>query len=193
MLLDPETLDLAHGIEEVLATLPPSTDGPGQARAHAVRARDRDQALRGTSTRRGSELAELRQMMVERRRGAGDDGRRGRHPPVRAAGRSSRSSIAARYHELVEELGYIARRELIFGTHVHVAIEGADRAIYVADGIRRYLPLLLALSTNSPVLARPRHRDDVARGLPVFRGFPAGRHPAPLRDLGDLLAPRRDR
>ena len=55
-----------------------------------------------------------------------------------------------RYRELVDELGFIARQELIFGTHVHVGIEGADQAIYVADGMRRYLPLLLALSANSP-------------------------------------------
>ena len=95
-----------------------------------------------------------------------------------------------RYRELVDELGYIARRELIFGTHVHVAIEGADRAIYVADGIRRYLPLLLALSTNSPFW-RGQATGMMSSRVPVFRAVPARGHPAALRDLGDLLAPRR--
>ena len=60
---------------------------------------------------------------------------------------------------------------MIFGTHVHVAIEGADRAIYVADGIRRYLPLLLALSTNSPFW-RGHPTGVMSARIPVFRAFP---------------------
>jgi carboxylate-amine ligase len=76
-----------------------------------------------------------------------------------------------RYAEVVAELGYIARQELIFGMHVHVAIEGADRAIYVADGIRRYLPLLLALSANSPFWAGQR-TGLMSTRTPVFRAFP---------------------
>jgi carboxylate-amine ligase len=76
-----------------------------------------------------------------------------------------------RYQELADELGYVAAQELIFGTHVHVAIKDPDRAIYVADGIRQYLPLMLALSSNSPFW----HGD--ATGMmsartPVFRAFP---------------------
>ena len=76
-----------------------------------------------------------------------------------------------RYHELVDELGIIALNELIFGTHVHVAIEGADRAIYVADGIRRYLPLFLALSANSPFWQGERTGLMSSR-VPIFRSFP---------------------
>jgi carboxylate-amine ligase len=55
-----------------------------------------------------------------------------------------------RYQALAEELAYIAHQELIFGTHVHVGIDHPEKAIYVADGIRRYLPLMLAASSNSP-------------------------------------------
>src|SRR5215218_944590 len=76
-----------------------------------------------------------------------------------------------RYQELVEELGFISRQELIFGTHVHVAIEGPDRAIYVADGLRRYLPLLLALSANSPFW-RGQQTGMMSSRTPVFRAFP---------------------
>jgi glutamate---cysteine ligase / carboxylate-amine ligase len=77
----------------------------------------------------------------------------------------------ARYRELADELGYIARRELIFGTHVHVGIEGADKAIYVADGIRLLLPLLLALSANSPFW-RGQPTGMASARTPVFRTFP---------------------
>jgi carboxylate-amine ligase len=76
-----------------------------------------------------------------------------------------------RYRELVDELGYIALRELIFGTHVHVGIEGADKAIYVADGIRLVLPLLLALSANSPFW-RGWTTGLASARTPVFRAFP---------------------
>jgi glutamate---cysteine ligase / carboxylate-amine ligase len=77
----------------------------------------------------------------------------------------------ARYRELIDDLGFIAERELIFGTHVHVGIDSADKAIYVADGIRRHLPLLLALSSNSPFWEGRRTGLMSAR-TPVFRAFP---------------------
>jgi carboxylate-amine ligase len=76
-----------------------------------------------------------------------------------------------RYRQLIAELQYVARQELIFGTHVHVGIEGADRAIYVADGIRRYLPLLLALSTNSPFW-RGKATGMMSTRTAIFRAFP---------------------
>ncbi len=77
-----------------------------------------------------------------------------------------------RYKELIDQLGFIARQELIFGTHVHVAIEGPDRAIYVADGIRLFLPLLLALSANSPFW-RGDLTGMMSTRTPVFRAFRA--------------------
>ena len=55
-----------------------------------------------------------------------------------------------RYMGVREDLQDLAQALLIFGTHVHVGIDSPDKAIYVADGIRRHLPLLLALSSNSP-------------------------------------------
>ncbi|MGI9020309.1 MAG: carboxylate-amine ligase [Solirubrobacterales bacterium] len=76
-----------------------------------------------------------------------------------------------RYHQIASELAYIARRELIFGTHVHVGVEGADRAVYIADGIRWYIPLLLALSSNSPFW-RGEATGLMSSRTPIFRAFP---------------------
>ncbi|MGH2982617.1 MAG: carboxylate-amine ligase, partial [Solirubrobacterales bacterium] len=76
-----------------------------------------------------------------------------------------------RYQELAEELGYIARQELIFGTHVHVGVTGPNKAIYIADGIRKHLPLLLALSANSP-LWRGKVTGMMSSRTPIFRAFP---------------------
>ncbi|MBC7643707.1 MAG: carboxylate-amine ligase [Thermoleophilia bacterium] len=55
-----------------------------------------------------------------------------------------------RYHQIIDELRWVAQRELIYGLHVHVGIPSADEAMYVFNGIREYLPALLALSANSP-------------------------------------------
>lgn len=55
-----------------------------------------------------------------------------------------------RYRMLVEMLQYVARRELVFGMHVHVAVPSPEVALHVMEGVLIELPVLLALSTNSP-------------------------------------------
>src|SRR4249920_938117 len=55
-----------------------------------------------------------------------------------------------RYRMLVEMLQYVARRELVFGMHVHVAVPTPEAALQVMEGVLIELPVLLALSTNSP-------------------------------------------
>ena len=55
-----------------------------------------------------------------------------------------------RYRALLEEMRWVAEREVIFGLHVHVGVASADEAIAVASGLRTWLPELLALSANSP-------------------------------------------
>jgi carboxylate-amine ligase len=55
-----------------------------------------------------------------------------------------------RYRQLVEMLQYIARRELVFGMHVHVAVPSPEACLAAMEGVLIELPVLLALSTNSP-------------------------------------------
>ncbi len=56
----------------------------------------------------------------------------------------------ARYHQLVEEMQWLARRLAIFGIHVHVGVRSAEKAIAIANGLMAYLPHLLAVSASSP-------------------------------------------
>jgi carboxylate-amine ligase len=58
----------------------------------------------------------------------------------------------AHYQRLKQELGYVAQRNNTWSLHVHMGIQGADRAIAVCDSLRGVLPLLLAVSANSPFL-----------------------------------------
>ncbi|MGI8429661.1 MAG: carboxylate-amine ligase [Solirubrobacteraceae bacterium] len=56
------------------------------------------------------------------------------------------------YRRVEEGLKYVAWRNNTFSLHVHVGIRGADRAVLVCDRLRPVLPLLLAISANSPFL-----------------------------------------
>ena len=76
-----------------------------------------------------------------------------------------------RYRDLVAALRFVARQELIFGQHVHVAVDDPDKAIHVANGMRVHLPLLLALSANSPFW-RADASGLLSTRTPIFRAFP---------------------
>jgi carboxylate-amine ligase len=54
------------------------------------------------------------------------------------------------YRRNDEYLRYVVWRNNTFGLHVHIAINGPDRAIAVVGAMRNFLPELLALSASSP-------------------------------------------
>jgi len=58
------------------------------------------------------------------------------------------------YQRLRRDLGYVVQRNNTWSMHVHMGVRGADRAIAVCDALRGVLPLLLAVSANSPFLDR---------------------------------------
>jgi glutamate---cysteine ligase / carboxylate-amine ligase len=169
MILNSGTLDLAQEIETILDAVP--DDLPGQVKPELMQSvlevatgicPDLACAARELALLRSAvaEIADRHGLLVAAA---------GTHPFARWEDQLIVNR--PRYQALVEELGYVARQELIFGTHVHVAIDGPDKAIYVADGVRRYLPLLLALSANSPFWRGERTGMMSAR-TPVFRAFP---------------------
>jgi carboxylate-amine ligase len=169
MICDAETLELSQSIEVILGALP--DDLPGEVKPELM------QSVLEVATQPCDGVAE-----------AGDQLRRLRRT-VRAVAEENGLAIGAagthpaalyedqlivdrpRYTELAAELSWIAEQELIFGTHVHVGIDGAEKAIYVADGMRGYLPLLLAMSSNSP-LWRGKTTGMMSSRTPVFRAFP---------------------
>ena len=76
-----------------------------------------------------------------------------------------------RYRDLISALGVVARQELIFGMHVHVGIDDPEKAIHVANGMRVHIPVLLALSANSPFW-RADATGLASTRTPIFRAFP---------------------
>jgi carboxylate-amine ligase len=77
------------------------------------------------------------------------------------------------HYRLVEErLKYVAWRNNTWSVHVHVGVRDKDRAVAVCDGLRGYLPHLLALSANSPFIDRVWTQLHSARTQTFVRMFP---------------------
>jgi glutamate---cysteine ligase / carboxylate-amine ligase len=169
MICDAESLELAQAIEVILGDLPEGL--PGEVKPELM------QSVLEVATLPCQGVAEAGEQLVKLRRAVREVA--ARHGLAIGAAGTHPSALyeeqlivdRPRYRELAAELGWIAEQELIFGTHVHVGIDDAEKAIYVADGMRGYLPLLLALSTNSP-LWRGRLTGMMSSRTPVFRAFP---------------------
>jgi carboxylate-amine ligase len=76
------------------------------------------------------------------------------------------------YRRVEDGLKYVAWRNNTFSLHVHVGIEGADRAVRVCDRLRPVLPLLLAISASSPFLDGRDSGLHSARTQIFTRSFP---------------------
>jgi carboxylate-amine ligase len=65
----------------------------------------------------------------------------------------------SRYLEMLQHVGYPARRQGVNGLHVHVGVESADRCYERLESVLGWLPVVLAVSANSPYV------DGVANGM----------------------------
>ncbi len=165
MICDGETFALANAIESLLQ------DGDQQVKPELMESvLEIATSPAANTAQAGAELRGLRREVRERATNRGlTIGSAGTHPF--AMWEDQRIVARPRYRDLVSALRFVARQEIIFGLHVHVGLDDAEKAIHVANGLRVHLPVLLALSANSPFW-----RAD-ATGLqstrtPVFRAFP---------------------
>jgi len=151
-ILDPETLELEHRFEEVYAAcradevLAESAAGELIASEIEIRSGRSETFAEAISSQRErrSRLFELTAEM-ELALGA-----MGTHPW--ASYLDQRIIDTPHYTRLRHELGWVAQRNNTWSMHVHMGVRGADRAIAVCDWMRELLPLLLAVSANSPFL-----------------------------------------
>jgi len=86
--------------------------------------------------------------------------------------RDQKITVNERYFRLVELMQDVARRLLTFGLHVHIGVDTGDKAIMICDRMLRHLPLLLALSSNSPFwegrcTGLHSNRSKIMEGLPT--------------------------
>ena len=93
----------------------------------------------------------------------------GTHPL--ASWEDTEVSPGARYQFLYASMRELARREPTFALHVHVAVPDERAAVRALNGVREELPLLLALSANSPFW-QGRDSGLASARIPVFQAFP---------------------
>lgn len=96
----------------------------------------------------GEVLTELRRLRAELVSRGATIVASGTHP--RARGEDQPLVPLPRYERLRDELGDGLWRQLVCGLHVHVALPDADTALRAFEGVVPWLPVLLALSANSP-------------------------------------------
>jgi carboxylate-amine ligase len=148
-LLDPESLDLVNRFEELQAGAKGTDLEPhlvGELIASEVEVR----------TGRCDTFAECAERIVERRaqlRSLADGSgiglaSTGAHPW--SAWQDQRIIDTPHYRRNDETLRYVVWRNNTFGLHVHVGVNGPDRAIRVMSALRNYMPELLAYSASSP-------------------------------------------
>ncbi len=169
MLLVPDSWALAHRLDELLPVLSAGLTESVSAETHActlelaggVHTGVRS-AVRELLTLRGKLADELAPLGLRAAVA-------GTHPF--AMGEDTEVSSSARYQVLYKKMRELARREPTFALHVHVGVPDPELAMLAADRIRAHLPLILAVSANSPYW-RGRDSGMASFRTPLFQGFP---------------------
>ncbi|HEX5593277.1 MAG TPA: YbdK family carboxylate-amine ligase [Solirubrobacterales bacterium] len=181
-IVDPRTLELEHRFEDVIAACQAdevlAEAAAGELIASEVEIR----------SGRSETFAEAEERQRERRARLFDVvggmgltlAAMGTHPWANYL--DQRIIDTPHYNRLRNELGYVAQRNNTWSLHLHMGIRGADRAIAVCDWLRELLPLLLAVSANSPFLDRRDSGLHSVRSEIFTRTFPRCGVPSPFRD-----------
>jgi len=148
MLVDPRDWSLAFRGDEVIAAMPPGLGDRLSLETHAAVMETRTEVHREVADA-VAELAELRGAVAD---ALADHGLRaaaaGTHPT--ATWDDTIVSSHPRYRHVERSMRVLARREPTLATHIHIGVPTAEAGVRLLNGIRPHLPLLLALSANSP-------------------------------------------
>jgi len=182
-LADPETYKLADGAQKILSVEPPELfsgelidceiesntgvhDQPSGVAADLVLHR---RALLGRAERLGRVL-----------------GTSGTHPI--GDWREQEIIDKPHYQRLKKKLGWLIRRNNTFSVHVHYAVNGRGKAVYLFNRLREYVPHMLALSVNSPFWQGEYTDMHSARVLMFSRAYHRAGLPGPLSSWEEYVA-----
>ena len=183
MLLDGETLDLVQHVEAVLAATAGHELEPHITAELMQSVLEIATPVCRTPAEVEAELRKLRTyvtgLAAERQMRVGSSGT---HPF--SLFERQRITARDRYRYLVDQMQYVARRELIFGLHIHVAVDGPEKAVQVVNGLLAHLSQLLALSASSPFWRGELTGLESSRQI-VFAAFPRSGPPPRFRDYAD--------
>jgi glutamate---cysteine ligase / carboxylate-amine ligase len=170
MLLDPaRRWGLAQRIEDVLEEIPASMIGHVSAETHqaAIELRTDPHRRVGPAIEQLHRLrADLAALLARMGLAAGAAGT---HPMAEWS--ETEVTSASRYQLIRRTMRELVSREPTFALHVHVAVPDPERAIDLYNRLRAHLPLLLALSGNSPFW-RGRDAGFASSRTFLFQAFP---------------------
>jgi carboxylate-amine ligase len=184
MLLDPADWTLAHLSDRVVEAL------PGEVAAHATVETHRSALELATAVHAdvpsaAAEMAGLRQALDAAVRRLGSRAASaGTHPS--AVWQDTVVSSGERYDFVYGSMRELARREPTFALHVHVGLSSPNDAIRLVNRMRAHLPVLLALSVNSPFW-QGRDTGLASARTPLFQAFPRVGIPRRFRDYADYV------
>jgi glutamate---cysteine ligase / carboxylate-amine ligase len=184
MLLDPRSWGLVSRSDEVLAALAADVQANVCAETHgsALELATDPHAEVATAV---AQLTHLRARLADALAPLGIRGAvAGTHPFARWE--EVEVSPGARYQFLHASMRALAQREPTFGLHVHVAIPGPEYAVRAFNAMRAHLPLLLALSANSPFW-QGRDTGLCSMRTPLFQAFPRVGIPRSFADYAEYV------
>jgi len=184
MLLDPRAWGLAQAVEVVLPALPDDVAPRATSETHSA-ALELATAVHERVDDAVAELARLRARLGETLAGLGLAGAvAGTHPF--AVWQEMLVTPRARHQAVSGSMRALARREPTFALHVHVGVADPDAAVRALNGMRAHLPVLLALSANSPFW-QGRDTGLASARTPLFQAFPRVGIPRAFRDYAEFV------
>ena len=169
MLLDRYDGLLVNCGEQVLRGLPPALRSQASAETHEATVELASAPHRSAESAARDAAALRHALAVDLARHNLRAASAGTHPLAHWTG--TKISRGARYKIVYESMRELARREPTFGLHVHVGVADAEKAIGLQNRLRAHLPMLLALSANSPFW-QGRDTGLASARTPIFQAFP---------------------
>lgn len=184
MLLDPRDWTLAPAIDDVLAALPDELRDHVSSETHSSAAELRT----GVHATVGEAIAELGHLRAQLSAVLGPLGlaaaAAGTHPS--AVWHEMAVSSRERHQEVYGSMRELARREPTFALHVHVGLPSGEAGIAAFNRLRAHVPVLLALSANSPFW-QGRDTGLASARTPLFQAFPRVGIPRAFGSYGEYV------
>ena len=181
-LADPETLKLADGAQEIL-TVEPADLFSGELIDCEI---ESNTGIHEEPSGVAGDLLLRRRVLLGHAERLGRAlGTSGTHPI--GDWREQEIIDKPHYQRLKKKLGWLIRRNNTFSVHVHYAVRGRAKAVYLFNRLREYVPHMLALSVNSPFWQGEYTDMHSARVLMFSRAYHRAGLPGPLNSWDEYV------